>query len=153
MHTIVVQRQVEIERPIDVVRRQFVDMEHHCSGKVHADLSVTDVKASAGKCTFTGRRRVFGVLHEDEIEVTSHADGSSTLRSLSGTNAGLLITQNFEALGPQATRVTVKVDYPVKGLMRLLGPLVRLGLARDTETALREDKLDLEQRYMRAGAA
>jgi len=149
MHTIVVQREAEIARPIDVVRRQFVDMEHHCTGKVHADLSVMNVRRGGDKCTFTGRRRVFGMLHEDEIEVTSHADGSSTLRSLSGTNAGLLVTQNFEALGPQSTRVTVKVEFPVKGFMRLLGPLVKLGLQRDAEVALREDKADLELRYLR----
>jgi len=149
MHTVVVQRDVEIARSVDVVRRQFVDMEHHCAGRVHADLSVTNVRQSRDMCMFTGRRRVLGMLHEDEIEVCSLPDGSSTLRSVSGTNAGLLVTQSFEALGPQSTRVTVRVELPVRGVMRWLAPLVKLGLQRDAEIALREDKADLEHRYMR----
>jgi hypothetical protein len=153
MQTIVIQREAEIARPVDVVRRQFVDMEHHCDGQVHAALGVSNVRRSSDKCLFTGRRRVFGMLHEDEIEVTSLPDGSSTLRSVAGTNVGLLVTQRFEALGAQSTRVTVTVEFPVAGMMKLLAPLVKLGLQRDAEIALREDKADLEHRYMQAEAS
>lgn len=148
MQTVVVERQIEIARPIEVVRRQFVDMDHHCTGQVHPDLQVANLRKDGDKCTFTGRRRVLGMLHEDEIEVSVLPDGDSTLRSVAGTNAGLLVTQMFEATGLQSTRVSVKVEMPVKGAMRLLRPLVRFGLARDTENALRQDKADLEQRYM-----
>lgn len=94
----------------------------------------------------TGRRRVFGMLQEDEIEVTRQADGNSTLRSLSGTNAGLLITQTFEAVDAKSTKVTSTVQMPVRGMMKLLTPLVRLALKRDLATALEEDRVDLEQR-------
>lgn len=148
MHKVVVERQIEIARPIEVVRRQFVDMEHHCTGNVHPGLEVANLRPAGQGCTFTGRRRVLGLLQEDEIEVTSLPDGNSTLRSVAGTNAGLLITQMFEATGPQSTLVSIKVEMPVAGAMKLLRPLVQAGLARDTESALRQDKADLEQRYM-----
>ena len=148
MQKVVVERQIDIARPIEVVRRQFVDMDHHCTGNVHPDLQVANLRREGDRCTFTGRRRVLGLLHEDEIEVTLLPDGNSTLRSVAGTNAGLLVTQLFEANGPRSTRVSVKVEMPVRGAMQLLRPLVRFGLARDTENALRQDKAELEQRYM-----
>lgn len=148
MQKVVIERQIEIARPIEVVRRQFVDMDHHRTGNVHPDLKVANLRQDAEKCTFTGRRRVLGMLHEDEIEVRLLPDGNSTLRSVAGTNAGLLITQMFEATGLQSTRVSIKVEMPMRGAMKLLRPLVTFGLGRDTENALRQDKADLEQRYM-----
>jgi hypothetical protein len=96
MASIVVHGEQLIARPIEVVQNQFVDMGHHASTRVHADLDVSNVRAQEGGCRFTGRRRVFGMLQEDEIEVLRRANGSSTLCSLSGSNAGLLITQEFE---------------------------------------------------------
>ena len=86
------------------------------------------------------------MLQEDEIEVLRRTDGSSTLRSLSGSNAGLLITQEFESVGPDRTRVRTTVEMPLNGVLSLLAPLVRIGLQRDVATALEEDRFDLEER-------
>lgn len=146
MASIVVQGEKLIAKPIGMVQAQFVDMGHHHSSGVHKDLEVSNVRILEGGCVFTGRRRVFGMLQQDEIEVQRKPDGSSTLRSLAGTNAGLLITQVFEAVGEDKTRVRTTVDFPVKGMMKLLAPLVRLGLERDLATALEEDRYDLEER-------
>lgn len=146
MASIVVSGEKLIARPIAVVQAQFVDMGHHASAPVHADLAVSNVRTKDGGCLFTGRRRVFGVLQEDEIEVSRRADGNSTLRSLSGSNAGLLITQAFESAGPESTRVRTTVEMPVKGVLKLLAPLVRMGLQRDVDIALEEDRVDLEER-------
>lgn len=146
MTDIVVSDQKTIARPIDIVRAQFVDMHRHSSTRVHADLEVSNVRPQANGYLVTGRRRVFGVLQEDEIEVTRQADGNSTLHSLSGTNAGLLITQTFEAIDDKSTRVTSTVQMPVRGMMKLLSPLVRMALKRDLATALEEDRVDLEER-------
>ncbi len=151
MPSIVVSAEKVIARPIAVVQAQFVDMQHHAGTRVHADLEVANVRQRDGGCVFTGRRRVFGMQQEDEIEVRRAADGSSTLRSIAGTNEGLVISQAFEALDADRTRVRTTVEMPVKGLLRLLAPLVRIGLKRDLETALEEDRYDLEQRgYPRA---
>ena len=80
MASIVVQGEKLIARPIEVVRSQFVDMAHHATTRVHADLQVTNVRAQEGGCRFTGRRRIFGMLQEDEIEVKRDNNGNSTLR-------------------------------------------------------------------------
>ena len=146
MSNVVVQGEKLISRPIEVVRSQFVDMARHASVRVHAALEVSNVRQQDGGCRFTERRRVLGMLQEDEIEVSRRADGSSTLRSLSGTNAGLLITQTFEAAGPERTRVRTTVDMPLRGLLRLLAPLVRIGVQRDLAIALEEDRVDLGER-------
>jgi hypothetical protein len=146
MTSIVVHGEKLIARPIEVVQAQFVDMGHHASTQVHADLTVSNVRPQHGGCRFTGRRRVLGMLQEDEIEVLRHSDGSSTLRSLSGSNAGLLVTQTFESVGPESTRVRTTVELPLNGMLRLLAPLVRIGLQRDVAAALEEDRIDLEER-------
>ena len=146
MSTIVVHGEKVISRPIEVVQSQFVDFEHHARTRVHADLGVSNVRPQEGGCRFTGSRRVFGMLQEDEIEVARDADGNSTLRSLSGSNAGLLIKQRFEAEGPDRTCVHFTIEYPVRGMLRLLTPLVRMGLQRDLRIGLEEDRIDLEER-------
>lgn len=146
MASIVVHGEKLIARPIQAVQAQFVDMQHHASTRVHADLGVGNVRPKEAGCRFTARRRVFGMLQEDEIEVLRRTDGSSTLRSLSGSNAGLLITQEFESVSPDRTRVRITVEMPLKGMLRILAPLVRIGLQRDVATALEEDRVDLEER-------
>lgn len=146
MRSIVVHGEKLIARPIEVVQSQFVDMGRHASTRVHADLEVSNVRPQEGGCRFTGRRRVFGILQEDEIEVMRRGDGNSTLRSLSGSNAGLLITQTFESVGTDRTRVRTTVEMPLKGMLKFLSPLVRIGLQRDLATALEEDRIDLEER-------
>lgn len=149
MATVTVHAEKMIARPIDIVRAQFSDMTHHSTTRVHAGLEVANVEELQDGCRFTGRRRVFGSLQEDQIELCRQPDGSLTLRSTQGANAGLLITQTFEAVGQERTRVKTTVDLPVKGLLRLLSPLVRFGLQKDTETALEEDRVDLEERGYR----
>lgn len=151
MATVIAEGEKLIARPLEVVQSQFVDMPHHAATGVHADLEVSNVRPLADGHLVTGRRRVFGMLQEDEIEVRRGPDGNSTLRSIAGTNAGLLVTQTFAAEGMNATRVRTRVEMPVKGLLALLAPLVRLGLKRDLDIALEEDRRDLEERgYPRA---
>ena len=146
MSNIIVNGEKLIARSIDVVQTQFVDFAHHERTRVHRDLEVKDARPVANGFRFTGRRRVFGMLQVDEIEVLRHADGNSTLRSLSGTNAGLTIKQTFESKGPQTTLVRLEVNMPVTGLLKLLSPLVRVGIQRDLAVGLEEDRIDLEER-------
>ena len=146
MSTIVVRSEKVIARPIEVVRSQFIDMAHHAAARVHAGVEVSNVRPQENGCRFTNRRRVFGITQEDEIEATKSSDGNSVLRSLSGANKGLLITQAFESLGSERTRVEITVELPVRGAFQLLAPLVRVGLKRDVASALEEDRVDLEER-------
>jgi len=154
MSNIIVRCEKLIARSIDVVQTQFVDFAHHERTRVHRDLEVKDARPVANGFRFTGRRRVFGMLQADEIEVLRHPDGNSTLCSLSGTNAGLKITQTFESRGPETTLVRIEVNMPVTGFLKLLSPLVRVGIQRDMEIGLEEDRVDLEERkYVKPEAA
>ncbi|HET7452825.1 MAG TPA: hypothetical protein VFL12_08800 [Thermoanaerobaculia bacterium] len=146
MGTVRIEAEKVFARPISVVEAQFVDMQHHSTARVHGDLDISNVRPQQDGCLCTARRRVMGKLQEDEIEVRRNADGSSTLRSVGGTNAGLLITQRFESLGTERTRVHLTFELPVHGVMALLSPLVRAKLRKDTARALEEDRRDLEER-------
>ena len=152
MYTIRASAETVIARPIDIVQSQFADMAHHANVGVHASLEVDNVRPTHEGCLFTGRRRVLGRLQEDEMELRRNPDGGSVLRSLAGTNAGLVIAQSFEALGPAETRVRTTVDAPLPGIARLLAPLLRAVLRRDLRKALAEDRHDLEVRGYPAAA-
>jgi hypothetical protein len=143
---IAVKSEKVIARPIDEVRSQFVDFAHHERAGVHKGFQVSNVRQSGTSCTYTGRRRVFGMLQEDEFEVRVNPDGGSTMRSLSGPNVGTTIKQAFESRGPDKTLVRLEVDMPLKGLFRLLAPLMRVGIQQDLKSALEEDRIDLEER-------
>jgi hypothetical protein len=145
MSNIIVRGEKLISRPIDVVQTQFVDMEHHERARVHGALEVSDARQVPGGYLFKSRRRVFGAVQESENEVLRNPDGSSTLRSVSGANAGLTIRQTFESRGPERTLVRLEVNMPVSGLLGLFSPLVRLGVQRDLSQALEEDRVDLEE--------
>lgn len=146
MANIVVQKDIVIAQPIEVVRAQFRDMQHHEANHIHSTLHVSNVRPQAGGgCVFTGRRRMLGVMQEDEIQVTPRPDGVLTLRGIKGPNEGLQITQTFTPEGPERTRVTAVVSVPARGVMQWLAPLVRFGIERDVALALREDQADLER--------
>jgi hypothetical protein len=48
MSTVVVHGEKLIARPIEVAQSQFVDMAHHASARVHADLDVSNVRPHEG---------------------------------------------------------------------------------------------------------
>jgi hypothetical protein len=146
MTTVVVESQKRIARNIEIVRKQFSDMEHHERTSVHSALKISNVRPSPTGYLFTGRRRVLGLVQEDEIEVTRQIDGAVTLKSLGGANVGLLITQTFEAVDPKTTMVRSVVELPLRGFMQILAPLIRVGVRRDQESALEEESVDLEDR-------
>jgi len=151
MSNVVVNSEKIIARPINEVQSQFIDFAHHERAAVHKGFQVSNVRPLATGCLFTGRRRVFGALQEDEYEVRVNSDGSSIMRSISGTNVGTTIKQTFQPQGPNSTLVRLEVDMPLKGLFRLLAPLMRLGVQQDLKSALEEDRIDLEERgYIRA---
>lgn len=148
MATIQVHRDQLIARPLAEVQAQFADMTHHERVGVHKALGVGNVRPGPDGCRFTGRRRMLGKMMVDEVELTRGPDGSVTLRGVEGPNAGLVIAHTFETSGDK-TLVKTTVEFPVKGALRLLGPLVKLGIQRDLKLSLEEDRFDLEVRGYR----
>jgi len=146
MSNIVVTSEKLIARPIDEVRSQFVDFEHHQRAGVHRRFAVSNVRPMGSGCMFTGRRSVFGMTQVDEYEVRVHPDGSSSLRSIAGPNVGTTVTQTFVQQGTAQTLVSLEVSMPLKGVFRPLAPLMRIGIRQDLQSALEEDRIDLEER-------
>lgn len=146
MSTITVRGEKLIARPIDVVQSQFADMAHHERAKVHSALGIHDAAPIPNGFRFTGRRRMLGAMQEDITEVVRSADGNSELRVVSGPNVGLVVRQTFEAQGPDRTLARIEVAMPARGVLKLLAPLVRIGIKLDVAKALEEDRIDLEER-------
>jgi hypothetical protein len=146
MSSIRIQAETVIARPIDVVRAQFMDLAHHMDAGVHPTFQFSDVRKIEGGYRYKTCRRLLGMVHRDEYEQLAHGDGHVTSRVIAGTNEGLLLTDRFEAAPGGGTRVTATMELPVRGLLTLITPLVRMGAQRDLELALEQDRLDLEER-------
>jgi hypothetical protein len=116
-----VRESIRIGRPIDVVRRQFGDVRHHEMRQVA------------------------------EVVLERHADGSQTNHFVSGSNAGMRVIHQFQDDGPDATVAEVTIEMPMRGLRRLLAPIVRRVLRSRLMTGLEEDRRDLEQHGYPAG--
>ena len=146
MSSIQIQAETIIARPIEVVRAQFMDLAHHMDAGVHPTFQFSDVRKIEGGYRYKTSRRLLGVVHRDEYEQLVHGDGHVTSRVVAGTNEGLLLTDRFEAVEGGGTRVTATMELPVRGLLSLIAPLVRMGAQRDLRLALEQDRVDLEER-------
>lgn len=133
-------------KPADVVARQFADIAHHVSRRVHPELNYVVHEQRDGFSRFQQRVRLLGMLQVDEISLGRRPDGSVVQETLSGTNAGMRISSRFTPLGESATEVTVTVEVPAVGVKRLLAPLFNAAVRKTTEKALEEDRIDLEER-------
>jgi len=89
--------------------------------------------------------RLAGVSQIAEVILTGEADGSQTNRFVRGSNAGMKVMHRFEPDGPDATIAEVTIQLPVRGLRKLLAPLVGLTLRRKLVRGLQGDRRDLEE--------
>jgi hypothetical protein len=148
-----VTRSVRIARPIEIVRRQFGDVHHHETRRVHRDVRFTVLADSAGECRYAHEVRVAGLRQSAEVIMKREADGSQTNHFVSGSNVGMKVIHRFRPAGAETTVAEVTVELPLRGLRRLLAPLVRRAVRRSLATGLEEDRRDLEEHGYPALAA
>lgn len=132
-------RTVTIQRPLDVVARQFADVAHHEATGVHPDVRFTVVDESTTHCDYDqvtrqGPVRMWQRLRLDRSDPMHQVHTVTDGRFAGGTLA-------FDLAEPAAgtTTVTATLSSPRRAL-RLLGPL----LGRELGKALEEDRADLE---------
>jgi len=142
-----------IRKPVDVVRRQFMDIEHHVRVGVHPKITYEVHSQTAEECRFRLETRVLGLRQVDENVLRRMPDGSVLIEVLSGNNAGMRILHLFEPQGAGATTATLKLSIPVSGIKKLLKPLFGLGVRKTVADALEEDRRDLEERGYPAHAS
>ncbi|HEX4923292.1 MAG TPA: hypothetical protein VFV50_04370 [Bdellovibrionales bacterium] len=133
-----------IARPVDEVRSQFFDIEHHAKQGVHPDLKFTILKKEPNLIEFRQEVKLLGMRHDDQYLCKKLEDGSLYQEVIAGTNKGLTIQFWFESLAEQACVVRAKFVAPTPGLMRFLAPLLKIAIRKTAEKAFLEDKKDLE---------
>lgn len=144
---------LRMERPAEVVRQQYRDIDHHIRNNVHPSIHYQWEPAEPGQRKIRTTFRILGVPQYDVSLLEDAEDGSFVIRYLEGTNAGMVLVHKFVPLGPNATNVELTADAPVTLGRKLLGPLFVAGGRQVMKKALAEDKRDLEQGSFQGGKA
>ena len=141
----VVVHTLDIRAPIDTVRRQFADLDHHIHANVHPKLSFAVLERRDDGARFTQVVKLLGIRQRDVFERTIRPDGSIFDQSVEGFNKGGSLDFRFAPV-PGATRVQIAIKLPVPPLLRVLKPLLVSQIRREVTAAALEDKFDLEVR-------
>ena len=110
------------QRPGEVCRAHFLDMRHHIEHGVHKGVHYTILEESASSCRVRQELKVLGLTKVDELVLSRRADGG--------------IRQDY---------VAGDFDFPLRGLNRLLAPIILRTVKKLTAQALEEDRADLEE--------
>ena len=144
MSTIRIHLKKKVRRSAAVCRAQALDMAHHIRANVHKELRYTILEEQASLCRVRAEARLLGMKQVDELELTANKDGSVSQRYVGGANQGLCVTFRFEPAG-ESSWILVTAEAPVRGIKRILKPLLAIALRKLGEQALEEDRADLEE--------
>src|SRR5882672_7039873 len=144
---------LHMDRPVDEVRAQYRDIDHHIRNNVHPSIRYQWEPAEPGQRKIRTTFRILGVPQFDVSLLEDAEDGSFVIRYLEGSNAGMVLVHKFVPLGPDATDVQLFADAPATVGRKLLGPLFVAGAKQVMKKALMEDKRDLEGGRFKAGTA
>jgi len=136
---------LRIDRPVDEVRAQYRDIDHHIRNNVHPSIHYRWEPSAPGERKIRTTFRILGVPQYDVSLLEDAEDGSFVIRYLEGSNAGMVLVHRFVPLGPESTDVQLVADAPPTLARRLLGPLFVAGARQVMKKALAEDKRDLEK--------
>jgi uncharacterized membrane protein len=125
----------------------------------HAEwMTVTDARTVSGDGTRTGargrERMRFGPFGWDvEFEVIDATPGRRIAwRSVGGAPFDLHVTLDLEPLGPSSTKATYAAEVRLRGLWRLLSPMVALEASAGPARELQRLKAQLEAAKVMAPA-
>jgi hypothetical protein len=149
-----VEHQEWIAAPVDTVRAQFADLQHHIDANVHPKLRFEIVSQSARRARYVQEVRLLGIRQRDVFEREIAADGSITDTSVEGFNKDGSLRfcfrpQNRE--GRDGTCVDITIRLPLPGPMYWLRGLLKAQVRREVRAAALEDKRDIELRGYRPG--
>jgi hypothetical protein len=151
--TIHISASLRMERPVEEVRAQYRDIDHHIRHNVHPSIHYQWEPSAPGERKIKTTFRILGVPQYDISLLEDAEDGSFVIRYLEGSNAGMVLVHKFVPLGPNATDVQLFADAPSSLGRKLLGPLFVVGARQVMKKALAEDKRDLEKGAFKPGLA
>jgi hypothetical protein len=151
--TIRITANLRIKSPVDRVREQYRDIDHHIRNNVHPSIHYQWQEGAPGERKIKTTFRILGLPQYDVSLLEDAADGSFIIRYLEGTNAGMVLVHRFVEVEPGVTEVQLSADAPSTLGRKILGPLFVVGARQVMKKALAEDKRDLEQGDFRPGVA
>ena len=136
------ERSVTVNRPVAVVRAHFLDFEHHIRAHVHRSITYTLLASDGEQRRVRQQFRVLGLPKTDEILVAPTAEGDVLQSFEKGEFAGGTLLFRFTPLPEGGTRITARLDAPLRGINVLMAPLLPTIVAGLVDTGLEEDRLD-----------
>lgn len=137
-----------IAAPVDTVRAQFADLEHHIHRNVHPRLRFEVLQRRPDGARFVQEVRLLGLRQRDVFERSMQADGSMEDRSVEGFNRGGSLGFRFRptsAQGRSGTEVEITIRLPLPPVVGVLvRPLLEAQIRKEVRAAAQEDKHDIE---------
>lgn len=145
-----------IAAPIEKVRAQFADLDHHIATDVHPKLRYEVLEQGPRHARFVQEVRLLGIRQRDVFERRIADDGGIVDTSVEGFNRGGTLAFGFTPVvqaGTGGTRVAVTIRLPLPPVIGgLVKPLLERQVRRELRAAVAEDKHDLEVRGYPAAA-
>lgn len=138
------ERSITVERPVEIVRAHFLDFEHHIRANVHRNIRYTLFPGEYDKHHVRQQFKVLGLPKTDEVIVELSSEGDVVQTFEKGDFAGGTVVFQFTPVAEGQTRITARVDAPLRGLNRLMAPLLPKIVGKLVETGLDEDRQDLK---------
>lgn len=137
-----------IAAPVDTVRAQFADLDHHIRRNVHPKLRFEVLQRRARGARFVQEVRLLGIRQRDVFERSLEADGSIEDRAVEGFNRGGSLRFHFtpkSVEGRRGTEVEITIRLPLPMVVGVLvRPLLELQIRKEVRAASMEDKRDIE---------
>lgn len=133
------------QRPVEVCRAHFLDMRHHIEHGVHKGVHYTILEEAGDRCRIRQRFKVMGMTKTDELILRRDAAGAIVQDFVAGDFAGGTLTIRLSPDGANATALHADFDVPLRGVNRILAPVILRTVKKLAAAALEEDRVDLEQ--------
>jgi hypothetical protein len=143
-----VEHQEWIAAPVDTVRSQFADLQHHIAANVHPKLRFEIVSQGANRARYV-QVKLLGIRQRDVFERVVAPDGSITDTSVEGFNKEGSLNFRFKPEnreGREGTCVDIAIRLPLPGPLVWLRGLLKAQVRRELRAAALEDKRDIEVR-------
>jgi hypothetical protein len=137
-----------IAAPVETVRAQFADLDHHIRRNVHPALRFEVLERRVDGARFVQEVRLLGVKQRDVFERSALPDGSLLDTSVEGFNRGGSLHFRFtgEREGDRpGTLVRITIRLPLPPMVGpLLRPFLESRVRREVRAAALQDKADIE---------
>jgi tellurite resistance protein len=142
---------IEIDRPVEVVRAAFFDLDHAIRDKIHHGVELRWLPPAApGELRFEQETKALGRTQHDELLLEVGEGGARVFRFVGGPNAGARLVATFApsehhaSSGPARTRVVLTAFTGPSGYQTGVGKLSQLGLEKMLQKKLEENRRALE---------